>query len=165
MRSKRVVAAAVAATVTVLVLTVIVATRWGGPAGDDALGGDQTPVRSLDQLAGRWTAVNDTTTPAPFAAPIVLAVDGDLLQVSTGCNSGSGTVAVEDSRLVIADTGLAVTEMGCLDPAVTAQEGWVLDMLAARPRLETAGPYLALHWGPGERFWLGLERETPTAAP
>lgn len=158
-------AAAVAATVTVLVLAVLVATRWAGSAGDDSRGGDQTPVRSLDQLAGRWTAVNDTTTPAPFAAPIVLTVDGDRIQVSTGCNTGSGAVAVEDSRLVIADTGLAVTEMGCLDPAVTAQEGWVLDMLAARPRLETAGPYLALHWGPGERFWLGLERETPTTAP
>lgn len=162
MRNNRLVVAAVAATVTVLVLVVLASTRWAGSAEDDARGGDQFPVRSLEQIAGRWTAVNDTTTPAPFAAPIVITVDGDRLHVSTGCNSGSGVVAVDDSRLVLGDNGLAVTEMGCLDPAVTAQEEWVLQMLTATPRLEIAGPYLALHWGRlGERYWLGLERETP----
>lgn len=162
MRSNRLVVAAVAATVTALVLVVLATTRWAGSPGDDARGGDQFPVRSLDQIAGRWTAVNDTTTPAALAAPIVLTIDGDRLDVSTGCNSGSGVVAVDDSRLVIDGNGLAVTEMGCLDPAVADQEEWVLEMLTARPRLEVAGPYLSLHWGRlGERYWLGLERETP----
>lgn len=159
MRDTRLVAA-VAATVAALALAVLVATHWGGLSGDDTRGGDQSPVRSLEQLAGRWTGINDTTTPAPFAAPVVLTVDGDRLSVSTGCNSGSGTIAVEDSRLVLTD-GLAVTEMACLDAGVTAQEEWVLAMLAASPRLETAGPYLALHWGTDEKYWLGLERTSP----
>jgi hypothetical protein len=32
-------------------------------------------------------------------------------------------------------------------------------MLESRPRLELSGPYLYLHWGQGEKWWLGLELE------
>ena len=39
------------------------------------------------------------------------------------------------------------------------QERWVTEMLASNPRLEVSGPYLSLHWGEGEQWWLGLERE------
>jgi hypothetical protein len=39
------------------------------------------------------------------------------------------------------------------------QERWVTEMLSSHPRLELSGPYLALHWGEGEQWWLGLERE------
>ena len=40
------------------------------------------------------------------------------------------------------------------------QEAWVVSMLGARPRLERSGPYLYLHWGEGERYWLGLEQRS-----
>jgi hypothetical protein len=50
------------------------------------------------------------------------------------------------------------------------QEAWLFAMVAAHPRLELSGPYLYLHWdtgdgGNGERWWLGLEKETATPSP
>ena len=47
--------------------------------------------------------------------------------------------------------------MAC-EPALMEQERWVTEMLETRPRLELSGPYLYLHWGEGEQWWLGLER-------
>ncbi|PKW27012.1 META domain-containing protein [Phycicoccus duodecadis] len=152
-------------TVSLLAALVLVlaagAVAWVGARDRSTLGGDQQRVGSLADLAGTWTAVNDTTTPARLVAPVVLTVEGDRLAVRTGCNSAGATVAVRDSRLVLVGGGLMTTEMACLDAGVTAQEDWVVAMLTARPRLEHAGPTLALHWGPGERYWLGFERTTP----
>ena len=59
---------------------------------------------------------------------------------------------------------LATTRMAC-EPALMAQERWVIEMLDSRPRLELSGPYLALHWGEDERWWLGLEQEGVDPAP
>jgi heat shock protein HslJ len=123
---------------------------------DDDNANGSVPVRSLDDLTGRWSVVNTQGAPRPLVAPVELEVDGERLAVRTGCNSGGGTASVEDSRLVLDGAGLAVTEMGCDEPR-TAQEQWVLEMLRAGPRLERSGPYLYLHWGPGEASWVGLE--------
>ena len=49
------------------------------------------------------------------------------------------------------------TRMAC-EPALMEQERWVTEMLSSHPRLELSGPYLALHWGEGEQWWLGLEQ-------
>ncbi|MGG5260763.1 META domain-containing protein [Phycicoccus avicenniae] len=115
------------------------------------------PVRDVDELAGRWTPVNVVRSPDPFDG-LELEVDGDRLLVRTGCNSGGGEVAVEDSRLVLRGDGLALTEMACVDPSRSAAEQRAVEMLTSRPRMERSGPYLFLHWGEGERYWLGLER-------
>lgn len=115
-------------------------------------------VGSVEDLRGRWTAVNDSGTPMGLTAPVELDVDGDRLSVRTGCNTGQGRVGVDDSHLVVDGEGLAVTEMGCLDD-LARQESWVLDMIGSEPRLELSGPYLGVHWGSGERYWLGFERQ------
>ena len=62
----------------------------------------------------------------------------------------------DDSVLVAGE--LRSTLMGCAPP-LPEQERWVTEMLEGRPRLELSGPYLYLHWGEGEQWWLGLERE------
>lgn len=124
---------------------------------DDDNANGSVPVRSLDDLTGRWSVVNTQGAPRALVAPVELEVDGDRLAVRTGCNSGGGTASVEDSRLVLDGAGLAVTEMACDEPR-NLQERWVLEMLQAGPRLERSGPYLFLHWGEGERYWVGLER-------
>lgn len=149
--------ALVVAVVVVLVVGALVAVLAQRRAGDANANGS-VPVRSTDDLAGHWTAVATTGAPAALVAPVTLEVDGDRLLVRTGCNTGQGTVRVEDSRLQVDGAGLAVTEMGC-DSARTAQQEWVLEMVSARPRLERSGPYLYLHWGAGEASWLGFERE------
>lgn len=123
---------------------------------DDDNANGSVPVRSLDDLAGRWSVVNTQGAPGPLVAPVELEVDGDRLSVRTGCNSGGGSASVEDSRLVLDGGGLAVTEMACDEPR-NAQERWVLEMLQAGPRLERSGPYLYLHWGTAEAHWVGLE--------
>jgi heat shock protein HslJ len=51
--------------------------------------------------------------------------------------------------------------MAC-EPALMEQERWVTEMLGSRPRLELSGPFLALHWGEGEQWWIGLDRESET---
>ena len=142
----------------ILVLAVLAAAVvWVLGRRDDDNANGSVPVRSVAELGGRWAAVNAVGAPNPLAAPVELEVDGDRLLVRTGCNTGSGTVSVEDSRLVLDGEGLAVTEMGC-DAPRTAQEAWVVDMLGATPRLELSGPYLYVTWGPADRWWLGLEQ-------
>lgn len=123
--------------------------------GDDTANGS-VPVGSLDDLTGTWAVVNTRGAPAALVAPVELAVADGRLSVRTGCNSGGGAASVEDSRLVLEGAGLAVTEMAC-DAPRDAQERWVLEMLAARPRLDRSGPYLYVHWGSGDAHWLGLE--------
>ena len=58
---------------------------------------------------------------------------------------------------------LISTRMAC-EPALMEQERWVTEMLASHPRLELSGPYLYLHWGEGEQWWLGLERVEGSSA-
>lgn len=144
------------AVLVVLVLgtaAALLADRGRGRAPRDGSG----PLTSLEDLQGRWRAVDGSAAPAPLAAPVVLEVDGDELLVWTGCNSGGGPADVDDSRLVLAAEGLAITEMACPAPGLMAQEAWVLDMLQARPRLERSGPALVLLWGERDRYRLRLE--------
>jgi heat shock protein HslJ len=151
--------------VVALVGTVAVATALVGDGGDGTANGS-VPVGGLAELSGSWLAVNDTTAPAPLRATVRLTFGDGRVVAETGCNTARGPVAVEESVLV-ADA-LATTRMAC-EPPLLAQEQWVVDMLTSRPRLELSGPYLALHWGADERWWLGLEKEgagaEPTATP
>ena len=141
--------------VVALVAVGAAAAVLAGGAGDDSANGSM-PVDGLDDLAGSWVAVNDTTTPALLQGSVRLTFDAGRVLAETGCNTARGVVSVEDSVLV-ADS-LMTTRMAC-EPELMAQEQWVVDMLTSRPRLERSGPYLALHWGEGERWWLGLEEE------
>lgn len=146
----------VAGVVTLVAVGALAATVAGGRGGDDTANG-MLPVGDLGQLAGpAWVVINDGSAPAPVVGTVRLqfSPDGRVL-AETGCNGVRGTGVLEDGRLV---TGpLMSTRMAC-EPALMEQERWVTQMLGSRPRLELSGPYLALHWGEGERWWLGLER-------
>ncbi len=146
---------AVGAVVSAVAVGVLVATWVVDGGGNDSANGS-VPVGDLDELAGSWLAVNAVGAPREVVGEVRLRVEGDRLLVETGCNTGRMTVEVVDSHLV--GGPLATTRMAC-EPALMEQERWVTEMLDSRPRLELSGPYLALHWGEDERWWLGLEQE------
>jgi heat shock protein HslJ len=140
-------------TVVVVVTGVLVVARVLRAGEDNANG--SVAVRSLGDLRGTWTAVNDVGAPAPVVngSSVVLVFDGGSLRATTGCNALTGAVDVVDSTLVV--EGLGGTDMGCA-PSLLNQQQWVGEMLQARPRLELSGPTLSLLWG---EHWLGLSSE------
>ena len=140
-------------------LGALAATLAGG-AGEDTANGS-IPVGRLDQLTGSWLVVNDVSAPAGTLGTVRLEffADGQLV-AQTGCNGVFATASVEDSVLV---TGPVRSSLMACAPPLMEQERWVTEMLTGRPRLELSGPYLYLHWGEGEQWWLGLERESQTA--
>ena len=154
----------VGATRTFLVVAGVVALVAAGAvaatlAGDGDTANGSVPVADVGMLTGGWTVVNDGSAPAPVRGVVRLVFGDGRVFSETGCNTVRGPVSVEDSVLV---TGpLMSTRMAC-EPALTEQERWITEMLGSRPRLELSGPYLALHWGPDEQWWLGLERESRT---
>ena len=148
-------ALAVGAVIAFVALGVLVGSVWD--RGDDSANGS-VPVDDLGTLAGpAWVVVNDGSAPAPVQGTVRLEFSADgRVAAETGCNGVRGPASVVDSVLV---TGpLMSTRMAC-EPALMEQERWVTEMLGSRPRLELSGPYLALHWGEDEHWWLGLERE------
>ena len=139
--------------VALVALGALAATLAGG---DDTANGS-VPVEGLDQLTGSWLAVNDASAPAIVIGTVRLEFSEDgRVTAQTGCNGVRGQVSVQDSTLVAGP--LTSTRMAC-EPALMEQERWVTEMLSSHPRLELSGPYLALHWGEDEHWWLGLERE------
>jgi len=139
--------------VVALVAALAVAATLAG--GDDTANGS-LPVSGFADLSGGWQATPAGTTPAPVQAPVRLAFEDGRVSAETGCNTVGGPVSVRDSVLLAGP--LVRTRMAC-EPALMEQERWVTEMLASSPRLEVSGPYLFIHWGDGERWWLGLERE------
>lgn len=77
------------------------------------------------------------------------------LGASVGCNSMSGSYALDGDRLMLNNAG--VTEMGC-DPARQAQDDWLFGVLGAQPTLTLDGDDLTLTSG-GTVIRL-LDRET-----
>ena len=105
--------------------------------------------------------MNDGSAPAPVLGPCGcdFSADGRVV-AQTGCNGVRGTATVEDSVLV---TGpLMSTRMAC-EPVLMEQERWVTEMLGAALGWSCPAPTSYLHWGEGEQWWLGLERESETA--
>lgn len=148
----------VAGVVALVAAGAVAASLAGGGGGDTANG--SVPVEDAGALTGGWTVVNDGSAPAPVEGVVRLVFGDGRVFSETGCNTVRGPVSVEDSALV---TGpLVSTRMAC-EPALMEQERWITQMLGARPRLELSGPYLALHWGQDEQWWLGLERESETS--
>jgi len=142
--------------VLALVAAGALAATLAGGAGDDSANGS-SPVENVAQLTGSWLAVNDASAPAVVLGTVRLEFSaGGQLVAQTGCNGVFTTASVADS--VLAPGPLRSSRMAC-EPALMAQERWVSEMLDSRPRLELSGPYLYLHWGEGEQWWLGLERE------
>lgn len=146
---------AVGGVVALVGLGALAATLAGG-GGDDTANGS-VPVDGVARLTGSWLVVNDASAPATTIGTVRLEFSAEgRLVAQTGCNGVFGTASVEDSVLVAGP--LRSTRMAC-EPALMEQERWVTEMLAGRPRLELSGPYLYVHWGEGEQWWLGMERE------
>lgn len=142
--------------VVALVALGAVAASLAGDGGDGSANGS-VPVGGRDELVGSWVLVNHYAAPSPVVGTVrmVFTEEGRVL-AETGCNTLRGSVEVEDGALV---TGpLMSTRMAC-EPPLMEQERWISEMLSSRPRLELSGPYLALHWGEGERYWVGFARE------
>lgn len=140
---------AVAGVATVLVLR--------DRAGDSANG--SAPVDRLEQLAGTWRVAPAGTLPGQIidATRITLTIGAGRLDLETGCNPLRTKARISQGRLVILD--MARTEMGCT-PDWAAQEGALAHMLDSKPRIELSGPYLYLHWGEGEKYWITFEKTT-----
>lgn len=148
----------VAGVVALVAAGAVAASLAGDGGGDDSANGS-VPVEDLGVLTGGWTVVNDGSAPAPVQGGVRLVFGDGRVFAETGCNTVRGPASVEGGVLV---TGpLMSTRMAC-EPGLTEQERWVTEMLGSRPRLELSGPYLALHWGEGEQWWLGLDRESET---
>ena len=148
-------ALAVGGVIALVALGLLVGSVWD--RGDDSANGS-VPVDDIGTLAGpAWVVINDGSAPVPVQGTVRLEFPADgRVAAETGCNGVRGPASVEDSVLV---TGpLMSTRMAC-EPALMEQERWVTEMLSSHPRLELSGPYLALHWGEGEKWWLGLESE------
>jgi heat shock protein HslJ len=147
---------AVVGGVVALVALGAVAASLAGGGGANGSANGAVPVDDVGVLVGSWRVVNDVSATAPVLGIVTLEFTPEGRVVAeTGCNIVRGTATVEDSVLV---TGpLMSTRMAC-EPALMEQGRWVTEMLSSRPRLELSGPYLALHWGEGGRWWLGLER-------
>jgi heat shock protein HslJ len=155
-------ALAVGGVIALVALGVLVGSVWDR-GGDDSANGS-VPVDDVGALAGPgWLVVNDGSAPAPVQGTVRLEFSADgRVAAETGCNGVRGPAAVEDSVLV---TGpLMSTRMAC-EPALMDQERWVTEMLSGRPRLELSGPYLYLHWGEGDQWWLGLEQQQEPTQP
>ena len=142
--------------VALVALGAVAATLSGGGGGNDSANGS-VPVEDVGELTGSWLAMNDISAPALVLGTVRLEFlpDGGVA-AQTGCNGVRGPASVEGSVLVAGP--LTSTRMAC-EPPLMEQERWVTQMLEGRPRLELSGPYLYLHWGEGEQWWLGVERE------
>lgn len=111
-------------------------------------------MTSSSQLVGSYLATVTGPGAPPTAvvdgSPIGLVFDGEQVSVSTGCNSGHGTVTVTGDQLSVPE--LATTRKACA-PELMAQEQWVIQMLLdAQVELDDAG--LTLRWGPDHAYWL-----------
>jgi heat shock protein HslJ len=83
-----------------------------------------------------------------------LAFDREWLSAGAGCNSIDARYDIDGTALEI--PGYGVTEMGC-DPALHAQDEWLIGFLRARPELALAEPRLTMT-APSARMVL-LDRE------
>jgi heat shock protein HslJ len=151
---------AVGGVVALVAAGALVATLAGGGSGGDGSANGSVPVEDVAVLNGQWTVVNDGSAPAPVQGVVRLVFGDGRVFAETGCNTVRGPVSVADSVLV-ATAPLLSTRMAC-EPALMEQERWLTEMLGSRPRLERSGPYLYLHWGDGEQWWLGLESANET---
>ena len=112
-----------------------------------------TPQAAADAVApqasfldGKWSfnevSVDGETLQAPYAASAYLAIDGDQVSGSTGCNSFSGT-ATFDAGAVTFDS-LAITERACTDSNVMAFEAALLDVLNSAAAYDAGGSDLVI---------------------
>ena len=97
--------------------------------------GDNDATGTAARLKDRTflsSSVTERGDPRPLVSGtrIRLTFSNGRITASAGCNTMSGTVRIEDDRLVISDLGS--TEMGC-DAARHSQDEWLASLLTASP--------------------------------
>ncbi|WP_143448870.1 META domain-containing protein [Kineosporia sp. A_224] len=112
-----------------------------GPDGDWVLTSGTGPAGALVLVDG---------------SPVTLTVEGRAVSGRAACNSYSGDVAASGSGF--RPGSIAMTEMACMDPAVSALERGYLDAFAAVTRATVTGDRLVLT---GEGVELTFGREAP----
>ncbi|MEO8694617.1 MAG: META domain-containing protein [Acidimicrobiales bacterium] len=94
-------------------------------------GGADAPALTGRTFLSDSVTVNGSAHPLVTGTQIRLTITADhRITASAGCNILSGSVRVDDDRLVV--SGLGSTEMGC-DPPRQAQDEWLASFLAANP--------------------------------
>jgi heat shock protein HslJ len=110
-------------------------TLWFVPAEDGGVGAAAPGVR-LDGTVWSLTGIEETDgdsvgiTGVPGKVEATLTIQGDRIQIETGCNTGGGRVTVVDDRLELRNLGF--TLKGCLDVAGEVERG-VLHVLDGGP--------------------------------
>jgi len=104
----------------------------------------------LDSSTG-FTPVEGTTVSLTFRG-------GEIFSMSAGCNTWSGSFAVEDGLLTVVGDGM--TEIGC-DMALHQQDEWLVVFLSSSPELNLDGDYLTLSTNDAELVFLDSEVATP----
>lgn len=135
----------------------------GACAGEDGSGGDTaTPGEDpATALPGKTYLSTDATGhDIVDGSTIRLTFDeSGRLGVNAGCNSMSGSWAVEDGHLVVPTDQLASTQMACL-PELMEQDQWVSTFLGSGPEVTVSGTTLTLT---GDEAGVTFEEEQPTA--
>jgi heat shock protein HslJ len=109
-------------------------TLWFVPAEEGGVGAG--PAVPLDGTVWTLTGIEETDgdsvgiTGVPGKVEATLTIEGDRIQIETGCNTGGGRVTVVDDRLELRNLGF--TLKGCLDVAGEVERG-VLQVLDGSP--------------------------------
>jgi heat shock protein HslJ len=106
--------------------------------------GERSKVSTSSSIdGGAWTIVSldsgGTTTKAPAGA--YLSVDGDELYVATGCNTGFGTVTIDDGTVTIGTMG---STLRACDESLTAWESALNGFLTGELDYTVSGDDLTL---------------------
>lgn len=113
---------------------------------------------------GDWVLTSGTGTAGALVlvdgSPVTLTVKGRTVSGRAACNSYSGDVAASGSGF--RPGSIAMTEMACMDPAVSALERGYLDAFAAVTRATVTGDRLVLT-GEGVELTFGREAPVPDA--
>jgi heat shock protein HslJ len=101
------------------------------PAPTDPAGNDPAALNGRHFLSVK---VTDNGAPYPLVpgTTISLRFTDGTLSAQAGCNTMSGSYAIDGDGRLIANGGWATTEMGC-DPARHAQDEWLSTLLSSQP--------------------------------
>ncbi|PXX57928.1 heat shock protein HslJ [Nocardia tenerifensis] len=107
--------------------------------------GDSESTPSTPNLAGRtFLSTQVDGAPIPGGGPLTLSFKDDRLSADAGCNTYSGSVALDDNKLHV--SGLAGTLMGCPGERQGADE-WLSALLNSDPTWQLDGAKLTLRGG------------------
>jgi len=120
-----------------------------GPASPAPGSGPLFPPRTVDPAAldsrtfiSQSIGDEGVTHGLVQGTAVRLTFQGASLSANAGCNTMSGTYAIDDGKLVAAGDW-ATTEIGC-QPALQAQDQWLSAFLSSQPRITLNGDSLVL---------------------